>query len=196
MHASTGYQRADAKAAEAERWNDPMVSDSEEVVVERLMAAFDEADATLGWLESASGPAVVRLARTRQALVAAGVGSLAVAAISAAVDGDQAAPAAVSRLCREATELLDDAIGPQLAARWRIESIADQLSPEGLGIGSEPVSVAVMEQAMTRIESIIGRTVAVLDVIAEDESVLPELRDAAADALVVFDDLDNVASTE
>lgn len=174
------------------------MSESEEVVTARLVAAFDEADATLDWAELARGPAVVRLARLRQALVAAGFGSLAVAAMTLTVDGGPAVPAAVSRSCREATDLLDDAIGPQLAARWRIDGVADQLSPDGLGIGSEPVSVAVMEQAMARIESIIERVVGALEVIAEDESVLPELRDAAADAVVVFDDLedlDDVAST-
>ncbi|WUJ67900.1 hypothetical protein OG809_22615 [Kribbella soli] len=171
------------------------MSDSEDVVTARLVAAFDAADATLDWAELARGPAVVRLARLRQALVAAGFGSLAVAAMTLTVDGGPAVPAALSRTCREASDLLDDAIGPQLAARWPIDSVADQLSPDGLGIGSEPVSVAVMEQAMARIESIIERVVGALEVIAEDESVLPELRDAAADAVVVFDDLDAVAST-
>jgi hypothetical protein len=52
-----------------------------------------------------------------------------------------------------------------------------------------------MEQAMARIESIIERAVGALELIAEDESVLPELRDAAADAVVVFDDLEDVAGS-
>ncbi|MFD3406598.1 hypothetical protein ACFWUU_38290 [Kribbella sp. NPDC058693] len=174
------------------------MSESEDVVSARLVAVFDEADATLDWVELSEGPAVVRLARLRQALVAAGFGSLAIAAMTLTVEGGPAVPVVVSRSCREATDLLDDAIGPQLAARWRIDAVADQLSPEGLGIGSEPVSVAVMEQALARIESIIDRAVGALELIAEDDSVLPELRDAAADAVVVFDDLedlDDVATT-
>src|SRR5215217_9311558 len=159
------------------RWNDRAMSESEEVVAARLAAAFDEADTTLAWVESARGPAVVRMARLRPVLAAAGFGCLAAMAIAA--EGDPAEAADVNRICREAAELIDDAIGPELAARWPIDSVADQLSPEGLGIGSEPVGAAVMDQAMVRVGSIILRTVDVLFAIAEDESVLPDLRDTA-----------------
>jgi hypothetical protein len=166
------------------------MSESEEVVAARLAAAFDEADTTLAWVESARGPAVVRMARLRPVLAASGFGCLSVAAMTAAADGDLAEAADVSRICREAAELIDDAIGPELAGRWRIDSVADQLSPEGLGIGSEPVGAAVMDQAMVRVGVDHLRTVDVLFAIAEDESVLRDLRDTAADALDVFDELE------
>ncbi|MEV4263532.1 hypothetical protein [Kribbella sp. NPDC049584] len=166
--------------------------DSQDVVAERLTAAFDEADATLDWVESAHGPAIVRLARLRQALVAAGFGSLCVAAMTSVAGTVGTRPgeaAGISRVCREATELLEAAIGP-LAGRWRIDGIADRLSPEGLGIGVEPASSAVIDQTMTRIGSIILRTVDVLFAVTEDTSVMPDLREVAAAALDVFDELE------
>jgi hypothetical protein len=131
----------------------------------------------------------VRLARLRPALAAAGFGCLAVAAMTSAAGGNPGEAAGISRVCREATELLEAAIGP-LAGRWRIDSVADQLSPEGLGIGAEPAAAAVIDQAMARIGSIILRTVDVLSAITEDESVMPDLRDIATAALDVFDELE------
>ncbi|MFD7161158.1 hypothetical protein ACFV9C_41695 [Kribbella sp. NPDC059898] len=165
------------------------MSESGDVVAERLAAAFDEADATLDWVEAASGPAIVRLARLRPALTTAGIGCLAVAAMTVAAGGDPSEQADVSRVCREATELLDDAVGP-LAGRWRIDGVADRLTPVGLGIGDDPLDAAVTDQAMVRIGSIILRTVDVLFAIAEEESVMPDLRKTAAEALDVFDELE------
>lgn len=165
------------------------MSESENVVAVRLAAAFDEADATLDWAESAQGPAIVKLARLRPVLAAAGFGSLVVCAMTDLLGGDSAEPADVSRVCREAAELLDAAVGP-LAGRWRIDGVADQLSPDSIGISDELVDAAVVDQAMTRIGSLVLRTVDVLFAVAEDDSVMPDLREIAAVALDVFDGLE------
>lgn len=106
--------------------------------------------------------------------------------------GAPAVPEMLNVTCREAAVALDYAIGPELAARWTVNAVADQLSPEEVAseIDAELISVAMMEQAMARVGALISRTVDVLIEIAEDESVLPDLREAAADAVDLLADLD------
>jgi hypothetical protein len=163
------------------------MSDPKDVVEARLAAVFDEADATLTWIESSRGPAVVQLARLRLVLVAAGLGC--VAAMNAAAEGDPSEAEDVSGICRDSAQMLEEAIGPQLAARWSADNVMDRLTPEGLGVYDEPVDGAVMDQALVRVGLILVRTADVLDAIAEDQSILLELRGAASKALHVLDHL-------
>jgi hypothetical protein len=169
-----------------------MSHSSSSVAESRLTAALDEAEATLDWAESGRRPAVLRMARLRPVLAAAGISSMAVEALGLFAAGVPAVPETLNAICREAAMLLDDAIGPELAARWAIDAVAEQLSPEAVAseIGTERISVAMTEQAMARVWLLISRSIEVLSEIAEDESVLPDLREAAADALDMLDDLD------
>jgi hypothetical protein len=64
------------------------------------------------------------------------------------------------------------------------------LSPDSIGIGDEPIDATVVDQAVTRIGSLILRTVDILFAVTEDESVMPDLREIAAEALDVFDELE------
>ena len=165
---------------------------SRSVAEARLAAVLDEAEATLVWAESGKGPAVMWMARLRSVLAAAGHTSMAVEVMGRFTSGAPAVSEILNDVCRAAAVELDHAIGPELAARWTIDAVADQLSPAAVASDIETglVSVSMMEAAMVRVGALISRTLNLLIEIAEDASVLPDLREAAVDAVDLLVELD------
>ena len=124
--------------------------------------------------------AVVLLARLRRPIAAISVAS-SILNIEAAQEHD--AYEAAEHAAHTACEVLRDAVAPQLAHRHTVAGITQLLDRAAALADAEPaITPAAVEQFSNQIAAHIAKVLGLLSTIAQDQTVLPDLRDAAHDA--------------
>jgi hypothetical protein len=141
----------------------------------------------LDQLAADRAPAVVRLAKLRRPVAVIGVTS-AILDVEAAQERD--AYEVGHDAARTVCEVLRDAVGPQLARSHSIDSITQLLEYDRPGSNLARAGVdldrAAAQHIADRVADCLARVVDMLSCVARDETVLPDLRAAALDAVEVL----------